>query len=330
MESKNVETLMQVIASISCCCSLFIILIFLKFPELQKYELSRLVNMICFCDFFGSLGMAFGHPEDGSIQCVIQAILTNIFPIAGVLWTTLISWLLLIHVFKLRSIDRFSWQITFLCFFLPLFVTFLPLTTEQFGLQNTESGWCFLKDRPHSPSWTLLFWTAVSFYLWMWGAMIIYLILFTCVAYETYRIFSRNPNASNRKTFYRIFVYFIFPLNVFLSWLPATLYDFLRTSGHGSYSGHELLEVLSDIFPTFLGMANAVTFIAINEQMRMTVLSLLTGRTPEDYDDDEPIRVVFQEEEQRQRESEMVGQSQSQIKRDAGDEEGQGGDDEEK
>jgi hypothetical protein len=77
-------------------------------------------------------------------------------------------------------------------------------------------------------------------------------------------------------------------------------------------------------------MANAVTFIAINEQMRMTVLSLLTGRTPEDYDDDEPIRVVFQEEEQRQRESEMVGQSQSQIKRDAGDEEGQGGDDEEK
>jgi uncharacterized membrane protein len=308
MESKNVEILMQVIASISCCCSLSILLIFLKYPELKKYELSRLVNMICLCDLFGSLGMAFGHPEDDSIQCIVQAILTNIFPIAGVLWTTLISWLLLIHVLKLRSIDRFSWQITFLCFFLPVVVTFLPLTTQQFGLQNKESGWCFLKDRSNSPSWTLLFWTAVSFYVWMWGGMVIYLILFSCVAYETYQIFSRNPNASNRKTFYRIFVYFIFPLNVFLCWLPATLYDFLRTSGHRSYSGQELLEGLSDIFPAFLGIANAVTFVSINEQMRMTVLSLLTGRTADDYGDDEPIRVVFQEEEQRQRESEMVRQ----------------------
>lgn len=301
---------MQVIASLSCGCSLFILLIFQRYPELKKYELSRLVNMICLCDLFGSLGMAFGHPEDGSIQCIIQAILTNVFPIAGVLWTTLISLLLLIHVFKFRSIDRFSWQINFLCFFLPLLVTLLPLTTQQFGLQNEDTGWCFLKDRSNSPSWTLLFWTAVSFYLWMWGGMVLYLILFSCVAYETYQIFSRNPNASNRKTFYRIFVYFVFPLNVFLCWLPATLYDFLRTSGHRSYSGHGVLEVLSDVFPTFLGIANAVTYIAINEQMRMTVLSLLMGRTVDDYDDDEPIRVVFQEEEERQRESEMVRQKQ--------------------
>jgi hypothetical protein len=306
------ETVMQIIASVSCCASLFIIFMFYKYPELNKIELSRLVNMICICDLFGSIGMALGHPEDGSTRCIIQAILTNIFPIAGVFWTTLISFLLLIHVFKMRPIDRFSWPIYLLCFLVPILVTFLPLTTNQFGLdedENHNAGWCFLKDRSDSPSWSLIFWTAVSFYLWMWGGMLLYLILFFFVARETHRVFAVNPNLPNWKTFSKILLYFFFPFNLFLCWLPATIYDFLRTSGAGSYAGHRLLGAVSDITPTFLGLANAIAFISINEHMRSKVMQLLSSRRGDEEDDDDaPIRVVFQEEEveRQQRESELV------------------------
>jgi hypothetical protein len=304
------ETIMQSVACVSCCASLFIIFMFIRYPELKKIELSRLVNLICICDLFGSIGMALGQPEDGSTRCIIQAILTNIFPIAGVFWTTLIAFLLLIYVFKMRPIERFPWPVYLLGSLIPILVTFLPLTTNQFGLNNGHtSGWCFLKDRSDSPSWSLIFWTAVSFYLWMWGGLLLYLIIFYLVARETYRVFAVLPNPPNWKTFSKIFIYFFFPLNLFLCWLPGTIYDFLRTSGSGSYAGHSLLGDVSDITPTFLGLANAIAFLATNEHMRSKVFHVLDPRRgAEDDDDDAPIRVVFQEEEveRQQRESELV------------------------
>lgn len=315
----TIVLVMQLCSSLSCISSLFIILTFFLSPDLHKSELAKLVSLICTSDLFGSIGMAIGHPENGSFECWLQAILTNIFPISGVFWTTLIAYMLLSNVFKLQSFERFPSYIYLLCCFIPIIFTFLPLITNQFGVNDHEkSGWCFLRNRSDSPSWSLIFWTAVSFYIWMWGGMLAYLILFVIVIIEAYRIYMVNPSLPSWNSLSNLLKYLIFPFNLFICWFPSTVYDFLQLST-SSFDGKHLLHHLSDISPTVLGFLNAIAFISTNDQMRQTIYrsllfslsSLSLWNVSRQYDDDDgPIRVVY-EEEQREREREKEFEEES-------------------
>jgi hypothetical protein len=47
-----------------------------------------IIFCIMLCNFFTSIGMMFVETHDGTWQCWTQAIITNIFPVACVFWTS--------------------------------------------------------------------------------------------------------------------------------------------------------------------------------------------------------------------------------------------------
>jgi hypothetical protein len=296
---------MQICACISCCASFLVIFLFLKTPQLLNSIFTKLIFYIAISDLFSSIGISLGFSYRGSIKCYAQGILTNIFPISGVFWTTIIAYQLATSIFQRRMVTKINYQLHLLCWGLPVLVTFLPLITNDIGPEDGDRGWCFLKNRSNSPSWSLLFWTIVSFYLWIWGAMIIFCLLFFAIVYETYRIFrvsgtndhissaqlsSTTPSfAAIRHSFYRFGWY---PLNVILCWFIPTIYDiFDARNTHNNLTEHPIVNAVSNCAPGLLGFLNVAAFIATNSHIRVKVLSIL-GMSKEEGDqaavDNEP------------------------------------------
>lgn len=294
---------MQICASLSCLASSSIILLFLCNSDLLKTTFTKLIFYIAISDLFSSIGIALGFSYEGTIKCYLQGILTNIFPISGIFWTTVIAYLLAMSIFQRHIVTSLNYQVHAFCWGFPVIITFLPLITNDIGPEDEgQQGWCFLNNRPNSPSWSLLFWTIVSFYLWLWASMIIFCLLFLAIVYETYRIFrvskssstfssqqlsTSSPTYSNiRHSFYRFGWY---PLNVLICWFIPTLYDILdavNRGGQHAVADDEIFGLIANCSPGLLGLLNVVAFISTNHHIRLKVWSLLgVGQS----DDEQPI-----------------------------------------
>jgi hypothetical protein len=279
---------MQICASISVVASFLVILLFIKTPRLLDSIFTKLIFYVAISDLCTSIGISLGYSYHGSIKCYAQGILTNVFPISGVFWTTVIAYQLATSIFQRRMVTKLSFQLHLFCWGLPVLVTFLPLTTNDIGPEDGDRGWCFLKNRNDSPSWSLLFWTILSFYIWIWGAMIIFCLLFIAIVYETYRIFrvsgtnGRTPSqqlststptfAAIRNSFYRFGWY---PLNVILCWFVPTIYDIIDAmNNHSHLTDNSYFYDISNCTPGLLGFLNVAAFIATNSHIRVKVLSI--------------------------------------------------------
>lgn len=277
---------MQICASLSAAASFVIVVVYNMNGHLQKVSFNKIIYFICSCDLFASLGMALGHPRDDSTKCWVQAIVTNIFPVAGVFWTTILSYMVYMNVYKQSPIDVFSWECYCVCWGTPIILTLLPLTTNSYGYEgNANSGWCFIDERSDSPSWTLTFWVALSFYFWMWGALVLYCGLFVVMFLELRRISVANTAMAGKEgqaspdadstvenlVISNIRKFAWYPGNVLLCWSLPCIAD-IMSSRHRQQSS--LLDVISDITPTLLGILNVIAFICTNKEVRDKCLIL--------------------------------------------------------
>ena len=81
-----------------------------------------------------------GLPNNGTVECYIQAFLTNAFPLATIFWTTTIAYMVFCIIYKSRKIDVNSKEILLVTFALPVVLTLLPLSTETYGSPENEGG----------------------------------------------------------------------------------------------------------------------------------------------------------------------------------------------
>ena len=73
---------------------------------------------------------------------------------------------------KLKSVPS---SMFILCWFLPLLLVLLPLTTNTYGNEDGGYGWCFVSNRKDSPNWSNGFWVFMAFYFWIWAAILFYI-----------------------------------------------------------------------------------------------------------------------------------------------------------
>jgi hypothetical protein len=274
---------LRIISAISCASSSLVLFLYLSSFDLQKTTFHKIIFYVCFCDFCSSVGFMIGFPLENSLACWFQALLINIFPVASVFWVTVISYMLYMNVFRRdHTTELLSWKVHLICWLLPIVVTLFPLITNKYGPLNERSGMCFIAERSNSPSWTLAFWTVVSFYFWIWSAITIYFILFVLLSLkvnEIYQLYQEESHSASGGIDLRAQVkatlnkFIWYPINIILCWTLPTVYDIMSTD-QTSYHGERTFDIITDIIPAFLGMMNVIAFFLTNSLAREKLLKL--------------------------------------------------------
>jgi hypothetical protein len=227
------------------------------------------------CDFFSSLGGSFGYVREGTPLCDLQAILTNIFPLASVFWLIILIYIYLKLLTSHEAIQSIHLPIHLFCWGFPLLLTFLPLTTNKFGILGGEIGWCWLDERSSTPKWASFFWNLISFYLWIWLAIGVYILFYFYILYEIktrYETFRSSENIL--RTLHKISLY---PLSVVVCWLLPCIYDqmdyYAREDATTSATSNLVFSDLSSITPLLQGLFTGVIFVISNSEVILTSLS---------------------------------------------------------
>ena len=294
--------IMHFTAGCSCIASLSVLLVYSCCPKVKDKTAYSIAALICFCDFFSSLGMSVGLCVDGSVQCFIQAILTNYFPLAGVFWVTVlvfslyrivvlpneaynVSILYLTNTQKQIQIDEsskvpkhnmFTPCRLLCCWGVPLVLTLLPLTTNTYGLEGDGRGWCFIKNNSNSPSWSYLFWVIFSFYFWILVSVFIYIVMISVVFSKLkHSVMSSVMQPVAKKLIY-------YPINIIICWGMTCIYDISMDLSDNKFIDNYIMDILTYLLPTLLGFLNALCFYVSCSDAREYLKTILTNTR--DYD----------------------------------------------
>ena len=209
------------LASLSAFLSLMVVLTGLIWPEImlaKSKPFSTIIFFISFADFCGSVMNCLGFPLKGSDMCSTQAAV-------GIFYFTPASWLWsLMLVYQLRTLIIFksihlsiNWM-HFLCWSVPLLPTFLPLTTNSYGQDDSQNGFvpCTLGGNPTTKFiWIDTVRTGIAFlcffFMTIWSMEIYFYIL---------RSDSNDNILRERKLFHSMKLY---PTTLFITWFPSFL-----------------------------------------------------------------------------------------------------------
>jgi hypothetical protein len=205
------------------CLATMIVIFFSKNLKTKFYN--QVIFHIALSDGIFALGTSMGIPNDGSIACSIQAILTNIGPVGTLTWTTVLAY----HVFAILAYPvsysqrniTISNQLSSICWGIPIIVTILPLSTVKYGLM--EGGWCYIKEGQHY-KWTLHLWYVVSYFGWLYSAIIVYVALIFYVYFYHLRDPSKSTTAPHIIAVVRKLLWY--PIILLCTWCVNTIYLF--------------------------------------------------------------------------------------------------------
>lgn len=263
---------MQICGIVSLLASSTVLLTYGVFPDLRRLRYIEFVFYIAVNDFLSSLGASFGYSADGSVQCWIQAITTNMNVLSAAFWTTIISYQLFLITY-FATVIKNTVLIHLVCWLLPLLITLLPLTTNNsYGNPDDEYEWCFFSSTSTSPTWGLFFWDLMGFYAWLWLAIIINLIFLFAVFFKLREVkltvmYSSIQYSLNKLTMY--------PLILILCWAMTTVCDVIDSIHPGViYGGKPGLSVLTYALPCLQGLCLSISFFACNAIVRQKWLKL--------------------------------------------------------
>jgi hypothetical protein len=264
--------------SISCCGTIFVISFYWTNKSLQRSIYNTVIYYISISDFFSSLGGALGYVRESSPLCEVQAVLTNIFPLSSVFWVTILIYIYVKLLTSHESIHLIHSTIHVFCWGFPILLTFLPLTTNRFGVLGGEIGWCWLDERSDTPPWASFFWNVVSFYLWIWIAISVYLLFYFYILYEIRNRYDTFRSSDNiLRTLHKISLY---PISVVCCWLIPCIYDLLDyyQSSRGSTTHNLIFEVLSSVTPMLQGLFTCLIFVSTNSEVVSTSMNQLSQK----------------------------------------------------
>lgn len=246
-----------IISSISSFLILFTC-IFL-FPELKKLRYIELVLYVSINDFIASVAMSLGPSKDGSAACWFQGLSSNFNFISAVFWATVISYqvyLVVLHGTILKDLTL----IHYICWGIPLLMTILPLSTDTYGTYDNDN-WCFIKKESNSKHpWTELFWAIMSFYIWVWLAIIFNFFMIGSISWKLYKM--REIPDIIWDSFIKLSLY---PVVISICWIPASIVDMLAyTQGLPNNNEWNSISLFSTVLSISQGFFFACIFFTLN------------------------------------------------------------------
>ena len=267
--SPTTDIILQVPALFSVIGTFAIIVTFLTFQSLRTTRHAQLVLFVAFSDFIASIGWLMGEPSSSnSVICWYQSIISGTFCLSSIFWSSAIAY----HLYLITFHNRFPASLTYfhlVCWVVPLILTLLPLSTNTYGNSDALSTGCYLSNRPDSPSWGLLFWTIVSFDLWVFLAVCFISILYARILYRATQLEDLDGDlavALYQLIFYPLIIVFCWSSNLFVTTL---------TSSNIKVQSTTLLQILSVGLPAFQGALSASVFFIQNPFIRHQVCSTI-------------------------------------------------------
>jgi hypothetical protein len=269
--TSNLSIAEAVISSCSmvACCT--ILCTFYVFPDLLKKSYISSVFFIAFSDLIASVGLSLGQLGRYNEQaCWAQGILINYFSLASAMWTIVICRMMFsIKVKgKLITCSRYchlmSWGV-------PAISTFLPLINSTFEFTLNSS--CQIQTHvDRKLGWLAVFFHWLSYYGVIWLAITINMILLLMI-YERTRQDAKEAAIENFKSTKALYV----ALKK-LIWYPAIMMVIygetcfadlaLMQDKHIGPRSRDILQIISAIFPCFLGLLNSIAFWVSNPDIR--------------------------------------------------------------
>jgi hypothetical protein len=188
------------------------------------------------------------------------------------MWSTVIMYQVWLIVCK-KGVIKDLTGAHILCWVFPLIVTFLPLSTSTYANDDANSGWCFIANRSDSPSWSLLFWFIVAFYLWVWIAMLFNIFFMCAIMYKLYRMqeIPLRVKATIRKLL-------LYPLIITLCWGPEAVWDMYNQVHDVKYNkGWTIFDGLSTISSIAEGFLFTCVFFGLNTTVRNAWMDLFAS-----------------------------------------------------
>jgi hypothetical protein len=257
---QNTEVIPGIISSIA---SFSVCLTIAFFPHLRCLRYIELVFYVSINDLIASIGISLGKTSDGSAACWFQGLSTNFNYLSAIMWSTVITYQVWLIVCK-KDVIKDLTRAHILCWGLPLIVTLLPLTTSIYGNDDADAGWCFIADRKGSPSWSLLFWFILSYYVWVWIAMLFNVFFVCAILYKLYRMkeIPQRVNTTIRKLL-------LYPIIISLCWAPTTVWDMYTQVNDVDYStGWTYYDGIATICAISQGFLFTCVFFGFNTTVR--------------------------------------------------------------
>ena len=225
VDGGHLTTAMRVTSAMTISSCMVVVLVYLGDEKIRKKNINKIVFYISISQIGSSVGTMLGQPYNGTPECYTQALFTNIFPYVYTFWTTIAAYMLYRVVHNLNPIDIDSTFIQCACWGIPVILSLLPLTTDTFGNEDTDWGWCYIKSSSRSPEWTVSFWVSVNYFIHT--VCVVLSILF--IAMSVYKVVRLSNSVTDQDTLKKLsknIVRFMwYPIISFICWLPEGIYD---------------------------------------------------------------------------------------------------------
>lgn len=225
LTGQSLTTAMRVASSATIFSCMLVVGIFASNQSIRQKNINKVVFYICICQIGSAIGSMLGQPRNQTIACYVQSFLTNFFPFACSIWTTITSYMLYRVIHNLGPLDIFSRPILALCWGLPLVLSLLPLTTDTFGNEDTDRGWCFYRSANSSPEWTVTLWVSINYGFLCFAVV----SSITCLSFSLYTVYglshSLNDKLALQKLSHSVSRFVWYPVISFICWLPEAVFD---------------------------------------------------------------------------------------------------------
>lgn len=258
------ELVLGIASAVGCG---LIVLTYLFFPNLRKLRYVELVFYVAINDLMASIGMTFGPSENGSAECWYQGLSSTGNYLSSVFWTSLITYQMYQVVVNEGKVVKNMFYVHCFCWGLPLLLTFIPLTTSTYANPDDEATWCFVADRHNSPPWSQLFWFIVSFYAWLWMAMLcsVYMLVSIVLKLRKLEVVPHLISSTVGKLA-------LYPVIITVCWTVntvANIYTFSTNKALNDLNpSWSMMVNLGIVFATLQGFLNAVVFFGMNPLVR--------------------------------------------------------------
>jgi hypothetical protein len=244
-----------------------IVLTYVLFPKLRKLRYVELIFYVALNDLMASIGMALGPSENGTAACWYQGLSSTGSYLSSVFWTSVITYQVYEVVVKEGKVLKDMATIHKVCWGLPLFLTFIPLSTSTYNNPDDEATWCFVADRRGSPPWSQLFWFVVSFYMWLWMAMLWSAFMLVSIGLKLRKL--RVVPEVILSTIGKLALY---PVIITVCWSLNTLANIYTFSTGHTYDDLStpwlIVTNLGIVMATLQGLLNALVFLSVNKIVR--------------------------------------------------------------
>eukprot|EP01041_Mallomonas_annulata_P006989 gene6989-14213_t len=253
----------------SCLGALSIMIIYASNADLRKKTYIQIIFWSSLSDFFGAVATSLGYLEDGTGICAIQGIASNVFPLARVFWTVIITYLMYTIIVRAKPMTVTT-PIHITLWSLSTIPTLLVYTTNRIGALDGP-GWCFIAARSDSPAWGLLFWTFFSFYIWIIASLVIMGGLLTLITIHFAKSKISTMQSSNNKLA-NVNKLWVYPAIIFFCWLAPAIVDTQLAITDGEvepYPLQDYVTYLTLVLPLSQGFLTAVVFFTSTHALRL-------------------------------------------------------------